>query len=190
MAVAFHGSFLCSPLKQIPGTTSFTLGGAWQWRQMSEMGCCVPDPFLGLSLGLRIGTEFGEQYPVGVLSVRCASKSATRVLQEVVSVGGTNGAKLLVRRSRGLSRVAQMEVLEELVQRGQCELVLPVSLSTASFVSGVDVDIFLTCGSCAFVMVGFHRNVVPALGLYDAERMFNASRGNHGLWDAHYVSQH
>ncbi|KAG0563188.1 hypothetical protein M758_8G009500 [Ceratodon purpureus] len=126
MAVAFHGSFLCSPLKQIPGTTSFTLGGAWQWRQMSEMGCCVPDPFLGLSLGLRIGTEFGEQYPVGVLSVRCASKSATRVLQEVVSVGGTNGAKLLVRRSRGLSRVAQMEVLEELVQRGQCELVLPM----------------------------------------------------------------
>ena len=41
------------------------------------------------------------------------------VLSEVASVSGVDkGAKLLVRRSRALSRVVQMELLAELVQRG------------------------------------------------------------------------
>ena len=57
--------------------------------------------------------------PTGGLGLRCARKSAMWVLHEVASVSGVdNGAKLLVRRSRALSQVAQMELLAELVQRG------------------------------------------------------------------------
>lgn len=124
---AFHRP-LCSlaELKQCSGTTS-TTEGAWRWRRSAMV--CDPSPFLGFALRLRIGGSGDgfREHPAGVLRVRCASKSAMRVLQEVVSVSGSNGAMLLVRRSRGLSRVAQMEVLEELVQRGRCELVLAVS---------------------------------------------------------------
>ena len=125
---AFHRPLHSPPaqFKQFSGSTC-TSEGAWQWTRMA-MGC-DRNPFLGLALRLQIGGS-GDgfcQCPPGVLQVKCASKSAMRVLQEVVSASGTNGAKLLVRRSRGLSRVAQMEVLEELVQRGQCELVIPVS---------------------------------------------------------------
>jgi hypothetical protein len=92
------------------------------------MGCDA-DPFSWRLRGR--GREHGcceRRRPARGLGLRCASKSAMRVLHEVASVSGAdNGAKLLVRRSRGLSRVAQMEVLAELVQRGQCELALPVS---------------------------------------------------------------
>lgn len=119
---AFQRSW-CSPLKLCS-----TSEGAWQWTQ-TAMGC-DSNPFRGLSLRLQFGhgngNGFCERPAYSHFRVRCASKSAIRVLQEVVSASGTSGAKLLVRRSRGLSRVAQMEVLEELVQRGQCELVLPV----------------------------------------------------------------
>lgn len=79
-----------------------------------------------LSRGFPLSLKFGSERPACYFRVHCVSKSAMRVLEEVMSARGTNGAKLLVRRSRGLSRVAQMEVLEELLQRGQCELVLPV----------------------------------------------------------------
>lgn len=82
-----------------------------------------------LSRGVPLRLEYGNairQRPPCYFRVSCVSKSAMRVLEEVVSTRGTTGARLLVRRSRGLSRVAQMEVLEELLQRGQCELVLPV----------------------------------------------------------------
>jgi len=118
-----HFAFHRSPLAQ-PKLCSAS-EGAWQWTRMA-MGR-DSNPFHGLSLRLRLsGNGFCER-PTRNLLVRCANKSAMRVLQEVVSSSGTSAcAKLLVRRSRGLSRVAQMEVLEELVRRGQCELVLPV----------------------------------------------------------------
>nr|PNR37624.1 hypothetical protein PHYPA_020733 [Physcomitrium patens] len=81
--------------------------------------------YLRLQLG-RISDHGTCGLSGGVFRVRCASKSAMRVLQEVDAASVTDAAKLLVRRSRGLSRVTQLEVLEELVLRGQCELVIPV----------------------------------------------------------------
>ncbi len=77
---------------------------------------CGPSSFLGLSLRLQIGGSGNGflKFPAGVLRVRCASKRAMRVLHEVVSISGTNGAKLMVRTSQGLSRVAQMEVWKSL----------------------------------------------------------------------------
>lgn len=124
---AFHQSFY-SPIAQLtPCSASIsTSEGAWQITR--TMVACNSTPFHGLSLRLQFGGNGFCDRPAGIIfRVRCASKSAMRVLQEAASAGsGRSGAKLLVRRSRGLSRVAQMEVLEELVQRGQCELVLPV----------------------------------------------------------------
>lgn len=116
---AFHRSPLAQP-KLCSASEA-----AWQWTRMA-MGW-GSNPLHGLSLRLQFSeNEFCERPACNPL-VRCASKSATRVLQELGSASGTSAsAKLLLRRSRGLSRVAQMEVLEELVQRGQCELVLPM----------------------------------------------------------------
>jgi hypothetical protein len=57
--------------------------------------------------------------------VRCVSKPATRVLREA-DMGRGDAAKFVLRKSRSLSRGAQLEVLEELVRRGRWEVVLPV----------------------------------------------------------------
>ena len=49
-----------------------------------------------------------------------------------VEKAGTNG-RSAVRKSRYLSRVVQLEVLEELLERDHCELVLPVPLRSLTF---------------------------------------------------------
>jgi len=57
--------------------------------------------------------------------VECASKPAMRVMREVEKAG-RNVTSVLRRKSRGLSRAAQLEVLDEFVQRERPELVLPM----------------------------------------------------------------
>ncbi len=75
--------------------------------------------------------------------VECASKPAMRVIREVEKAG-RNVTSVLRRESRGLSRAAQLEVLDEFVQRERPELVLPVRRRNSVNLFNENVD--LLCG--------------------------------------------
>ncbi len=75
--------------------------------------------------------------------VDCASKPAMRVMREVEKAG-RNVTSVLRRKSRGLSRAVQLEVLDEFVQRERPELVLPVRRRNRVNLFNENVD--LLCG--------------------------------------------
>ena len=112
--------------------TGFGLG----WRQSLVAAEFNARAFLLLSSGfsperlwqLHIYTREAnksEETLAPGFQVRCVSKPATRVLREA-DMGRGDAAKFVLRKSRSLSRGAQLEVLEELVRRGRWEVVLPV----------------------------------------------------------------
>lgn len=98
--------------------------------------CCGAMAALFVSFTLMTSFLYGQANPCTpsqrreCLRVRCISKSASRVMREVEKAG-KNG-RSVVRKSRHLPRVVQLEVLEELLERDHCEFVLPVPLTSLS----------------------------------------------------------
>lgn len=82
----------------------------------------------------REANKSEESLAPGFLQVRCVSKPATRVLREA-DMGRGDAAKFVLRKSRSLSRGAQLEVLEELVRRCRWKVVLPVCAYCVSWMS-------------------------------------------------------